>query len=148
LVKPLAFMNASGVPVAAWLGRLDLPPERLVVVHDDLDLSLGRLRLSGEAGPGGHRGVASIQAALGTQAFPRIRVGIGRPRGVDGATDWVLGEFDPEEIPAVADAVKRAAGAVRTLIGQGISAAMDRYHARAVPEPGGPEPGEEPGEGR
>src|SRR5512143_3569184 len=73
LVKPQAFMNLSGPPVADWLTALGLLPDRLVVVHDDLDLPLGRLRVSAQAGAGGHRGVASIQACLGTKAFARVR---------------------------------------------------------------------------
>lgn len=137
LLKPQAFMNLSGTSVAAWLGALGLPVARLVVIHDDLDLSLGRLRVSGGAGPGGHRGVTSIQAALGTQAFPRVRVGIGRPQEAEGAADRVLGNFGPEELPVVAAVVERAAGAVRSLICEGLTSAMDRYNQR-LPSDVGP----------
>lgn len=131
LLKPHTFMNLSGPSVAAWLEAVGLSPERLVVVHDDLDLPLGRLRVTGSAGPGGHRGVLSIQETLGTQEFPRVRVGIGRPREGEDAADRVLEEFTPEELPAVADMVDRAAGAVRTLICHGLAAAMDRYNVRS-----------------
>jgi peptidyl-tRNA hydrolase, PTH1 family len=134
LLKPQAFMNRSGPPVASWLTGLALCAERLVVVHDDLDLPLGRLRLTGGAGSGGHRGVASIQAELGTRDFPRVRVGIGRPDDDENAADHVLGEFRPEEYPLVEEMVTRAAAAVLSLIGEGLAAAMGRYNVRAMPE--------------
>lgn len=131
LLKPDTFMNVSGPGVAAWLGAVGLPPERLVVVQDDLDLPLGRLRVTQSAGPGGHRGVLSIQGALGIQDFPRVRVGIGRPQEGEDAAERVLEEFTPEELPAVAEMVDRAAGAVRTLICHGLTPAMDRYNVRS-----------------
>lgn len=131
LLKPQTFMNKSGLAVAAWCDALQLPISRLVVVHDDLDLPLGRLRVVGEAGPGGHRGVASIQESLGTQAIPRVRLGIGRPREGEDATERVLEEFAPAELPLVEEMVGRAASAVRTLLSAGLTAAMDRYNVRA-----------------
>lgn len=131
LLKPDTFMNLSGPCVAAGLEAAGLPPERLVVVHDDLDLPLGRLRVTGSAGPGGHRGVLSIQEVLATQDFPRVRVGIGRPQEGEDAADRVLEEFTPEELPAVAEMVDRAAEAVRTLICHGLTPAMDRYNVRS-----------------
>jgi PTH1 family peptidyl-tRNA hydrolase len=137
LVKPQAFMNLSGPSVAAWLGHLGLPAARLVVIHDDLDLPLGRLRVSARAGPGGHRGVASIQEALGTRAFPRVRVGIGRPGEGQAASDRVLEAFAPEELPVVGAGIDRAAEAVRTLISEGLASAMNRYNVR-IPAGGAP----------
>ena len=101
------------------------------MVHDDLDLPLGRLRVVGSAGPGGHRGVTSIQEALGTQAFPRVRVGIGRPGEGEAAIERVLEEFAPEEQPIVQEMVGQAASAVQTLLVFGLVAAMDRYNVRA-----------------
>ncbi len=131
LLKPQTFMNRSGLAVAAWLEALQLPASHLVVIHDDLDLPLGRLRVVGSAGPGGHRGVASIQETLGTQAVPRVRVGIGRPHEGEDAAERVLEEFAPEEFPVVEEMVGRAASAVWTLICSGLAAAMDRYNVRA-----------------
>jgi PTH1 family peptidyl-tRNA hydrolase len=130
-------MNLSGPPVATWLDRLGLPTARLVVIHDDLDLPLGRLRVSARAGPGGHRGVASIQAALGSQAFPRVRVGVGRPGEGQEASDRVLEAFAPEELPVVGVVIDRAAEAVRILIADGLTSAMNRYNVR-VPAVGKP----------
>jgi PTH1 family peptidyl-tRNA hydrolase len=131
LLKPRTFMNRSGVAVSAWLESLGLPASSLIVVHDDLDLPLGRLRVVGSAGSGGHRGVASIQEVLGTQDFARVRVGIGRPAEGEDAVERVLEGFAPEELPIVAEMVERAASAVRTLLSSGLSAAMDRYNVRA-----------------
>jgi PTH1 family peptidyl-tRNA hydrolase len=131
LAKPQAFMYLSGPVVAAWLEKLCLSASRLVVIHDDLDLPLGRLRVSARAGPGGHRGVASIQAALGTRAFPRVRVGIGRPREGQEASDRVLDAFEPEELPVVGVVIDRAAEAVRSLITDGLASAMNRFNLRA-----------------
>jgi PTH1 family peptidyl-tRNA hydrolase len=116
--------------VAAWLEQLGLPASRLLVIHDDLDLPLGRLRVSARAGPGGHRGVASIQAALGTRAFPRVRVGIGRPREGEAASDRVLEAFAPEERPVLGAVIRQAVEAVRSLIIDGLASAMNRYNMR------------------
>ena len=131
LLKPQTFMNLSGPSVAAWRGLLSLPETRLAVVHDDLDLVLGRVRVTGGAGPGGHRGVASVQEALGTQDFPRVRLGIGRPRESEDAADRVLEEFAAEELPVAADMLARAATAVQTLIRHGLALAMNRYNVWA-----------------
>jgi len=133
LIKPQTYMNRSGAAVAAWLQRVGLPPTRLVVVHDELDLPLGRLRIAVAAGAGGHRGVRSIQDTLGTTNFPRVRLGIGRPDASEGAADRVLADFAPEEIPTIAAMVARAVEAVRSLILEGAARAMNRYNARVGP---------------
>jgi PTH1 family peptidyl-tRNA hydrolase len=125
-------MNLSGEPVGACLAALGLPPERLLVVHDDLDLPLGRLKVVAEAGAAGHRGVVSIQAVLGTAAFPRVRVGIGRPGETQDAAEHVLSAFTEAEAPVVAEAVARAADAVRSVVLQGPAAAMNRFNTRAA----------------
>ncbi len=139
LLKPQTFMNRSGAAVAGWIARLGLPPGRLIVVHDDLDLPVGRLRIVTAAGTGGHRGVGSIQEVLGTADFPRIRVGIGRPGIGEDAAGRVLADAAPEESPALGEAVARAAEAVRSVILEGLGAAMNRYNARPRPAAGAPE---------
>jgi len=131
LLKPRTYMNRSGLAVAAWLDALGLSASQLIVVHDDLDLPLGRLRVVGSAGPGGHRGVTSIQEALGTQVFPRVRVGIGRPREGEDAVERVLEEFAPEEFAVAEEMVGRAASAIQALVACGLAAAMERYNVRA-----------------
>ena len=136
LLKPQTFMNRSGAAVAAWLDRLALPAAGLVVVHDDLDLALGRLRIVAAAGAGGHRGVRSIQETLGTAEFPRVRVGIGRPEAGQAAAQRVLADFTSEERPVVATLVERSAAAVRCLILDGVGPAMNRYNVRREPDSG------------
>lgn len=133
LLKPQTFMNCCGPAVAAWLFGLALEPARLVVVHDDLDLETGRLRLVAGGGPGGHRGVASVQEAVGTREIPRVRVGIGRPpAGLDPA-DFVLQPLRDDEHLAAEDTARRAAAAVREIILEGLPAAMTRHNARPRP---------------
>lgn len=129
LVKPQTFMNRSGASVIGWLTKLGLPASRLIVVHDDLDLALGRLRVVEAAGAAGHRGVRSIQESLGTTEFARVRVGIGRPESGEDAADRVLADFTPEESSVLADAVDRGADAVRSVILEGAARAMNRYNA-------------------
>jgi PTH1 family peptidyl-tRNA hydrolase len=111
----------------------EIPPAQILVVYDDLDLPLGRLRLRPEGGSGGHKGMRSIIDALGTQAFPRLRVGIDRPpNGVD-PTEYVLQPFTKEEQKVVAEVVERAAAAVECWLEEGILVAMDRFN-RPTPE--------------
>lgn len=130
LLKPLAFMNASGSPVAVWRSRLDLPSAQVLLIHDDLDLACGRMRIVRRAGDGGHRGVASVHAALGTTDLPRVRVGIGRPAGTEEVVDRVLSGFDASEAGIMAEALDRAAEAVETIVGDGPVAAMNRFNVR------------------
>ena len=133
LLKPQTFMNRSGVAVSDWLERLGLSPADLVVIHDDLDLPLGRIRIVAGAGPGGHRGVLSIQERLGTREFGRLRIGIGRPETGEAAADRVLKEFRKDEAPLVAEVVDRCAAALRCLIRRGIATAMNGYNGRDAP---------------
>ena len=134
LLKPQTFMNRSGAAVSEWIERLGLSPADLVVAHDDLDLPLGRIRIGAGAGPGGHRGVLSIQEWLGTREFARLRIGIGRPESGDAATDHVLAVFRKDEAPLVAEVVDRCAAAICCLVQEGVAAAMSRYNGRDVPD--------------
>lgn len=92
LIKPLSFMNQSGGPIKIWLQKTAIPPERLMVIHDDLDLAFGRIRVVAQGRHGGHQGVRSIQEAIGTVIFPRVRVGIGKPDKGD-EVKFVLAPF-------------------------------------------------------
>lgn len=142
LVLPQAFMNLSGEPVRAWLTHLGLPPDRLLVVHDDIDLPLGRLRVVREGGHAGHKGVRAIQEALGTDAFPRLRLGVGRPPGKPETAEYVLGAFAPEEAERAEAMIARAAEGVRLILGEGLTAAMNRLNVRAPVEDAGGAEGE------
>ncbi|MGH7279577.1 MAG: aminoacyl-tRNA hydrolase [Candidatus Rokuibacteriota bacterium] len=116
LVKPLTFMNVSGPAVAAALRRAGGGPADLVVVHDDIDLPLGTVRVRMKGSSGGHNGVKSIIAALGTEEFRRVKIGISRPERRADVSDHVLAPFDSEELPAVETAVAEAAERVLTLL--------------------------------
>lgn len=126
LAKPQTYMNASGAAVAPLVRQYRVPLERLVVVADDLDLPLGVLRLRPGGGSGGHHGLDSIIAALGTNAFPRLRLGVGRPDG--DAIDHVLGRFTADEEPLFREAVARGAEALRVCVRDGLETAMNRFN--------------------
>ena len=128
LLQPQGFMNASGPPVAAWLEALGLQPERLLVVADDLDLEVGRVKVASGGGDAGHRGLRSIAEGLGTQGFLRVRVGIGRrPAGEDAAA-YVLSPPPPAEAEALRAGEVLAAEAVRAVGAEGPAAAMNRFN--------------------
>jgi PTH1 family peptidyl-tRNA hydrolase len=128
LLKPLTFVNLSGRSVQAAVHRLALPLDQLLVILDDAALPLGKLRLRPKGSDGGHKGLRSVLQALGTDAVPRLRVGIGAPPpGVD-LVEFVLSPFAPEERPVIADAVVRAADAVEVWLTEGIEAAMQRFN--------------------
>jgi PTH1 family peptidyl-tRNA hydrolase len=130
LVVPTTYMNESGRPVAALARFYRVPPERLLLVYDDLDLPLGTLRLRPEGGAGGHNGVSDVIRQLGTSAFPRLRLGIGRPPpGWDGA-DYVLATFRPAERPEADETAERAADAIERVLADGLDAAMNAVNQR------------------
>lgn len=106
LQKPLTYMNLSGDAVARVSGQYALKPEQVFVMHDELDLELGRVKCKKGGGNNGHNGLESIEQRLGTPAFHRIRLGIGRPQEKWEVTDWVLGRFSEEDIALVDDVAK------------------------------------------
>lgn len=130
LLLPLTYMNLSGEAVLPAAQELSVSPERILVVHDDLDLPLGRLKLVPKGGAGGHRGVLSIISALGTEAFPRMKLGIGRPlRGVS-VKDYVLSEFGPEEWPLAEKVIEVGVKAIEVIFSEGLEKAMTLYNRR------------------
>lgn len=133
LVKPQSFMNLSGEPVARLLAEHALSPSDLVVVVDDVALPLGRVRVRPHGSDGGHNGLRSLVAALGTEAFARVRIGVGvePPPELDLA-DFVLAEFLPEELKLLREVTVLAADAVACLLGDGVDTAMNRFNGRRV----------------
>ena len=127
LAKPQTFMNLSGEAVERLARFYKLPPQAILVIYDDLDLPLGRIRLRPEGGSGGHRGMKSIIEHLGTLGFPRLRVGIGRPTRGD-PVDYVLSDFAPDERMTIEETYERAISAVELWLAEGIAAAMNRYN--------------------
>jgi len=119
LLKPLTFMNRSGESVGKFVRFYKLQPKEVLVVYDDLDLPLGKLRLRLKGSSGGHKGVLSVEHALGTKDFPRLRVGIGRPERKEEVVDYVLSPFKKEELDIIEKAVCKAADCIRDIVESG-----------------------------
>jgi PTH1 family peptidyl-tRNA hydrolase len=128
LAKPQTFMNLSGKTVGRLSRDRQIPPECILVVYDDLDLPLGRLRVRPSGGSGGHKGLRSIIEALDSQDFPRLRVGIDRPPGSLDPAEYVLQPFGAEDQDLVAETLERAVEAVECWLADGVVAAMDRFN--------------------
>jgi len=128
LAKPNSFMNNSGGPVSQLLSFYDLPPEQLIVVHDELDIPFDSLRLKYGGGHGGHNGIRDIIAATGTGDFTRVRVGIGRPPGRQSAADFVLKDFASAEREVLPNLLGDAADAVQQIAAEGLTAAQLKFH--------------------
>ena len=130
-VKPLTYMNLSGESLREWVNYYKLDPEtEMIVIYDDIDLEPGQIRIRKKGSAGGHNGIKSIIAQLGTQNFYRIKVGVGaKPRGWDLA-DYVLGRFSSDERIAVDKAICDAADAVEMILRDGIESAMNHYNRK------------------
>jgi PTH1 family peptidyl-tRNA hydrolase len=127
LAKPLTYMNLSGQAVKQLASFYRLPLEDILVIYDDLDLPLGTIRLRPEGGSGGHRGIRSIIEALGSQSFPRLRVGIGRPPGSD-AVSYVLSDFTGDEQIMLENVYEGVVAAVELFLREGTQTAMNAYN--------------------
>ena len=135
LAKPLTFMNLSGQAVQALAHFHKVEVADLLVIADDANLPLGRLRARRGGSAGGHNGFKSVAEQLGTDQFPRLRIGVGGAEPGRDLAGHVLGRFGPEEQQAILDAVNRAADAVEVFAGEGIEIVMNRFNA----EPAGPD---------
>lgn len=128
IAKPLTFMNESGTSVAGISGYYRLGAERLVVVHDELDLPFGTIRLKLGGGDNGHNGLRSVTAHLGTRDYYRVRIGIGRPPGRMDPAAYVLRDFPAPERKELPLLLERAADAVETLLADGLTVAQNLFH--------------------
>ena len=128
LVKPQAYMNRSGAAVSAVARFYKVPPERTLLIFDDLDLPLGSLRLRVRGGAGGHRGVASIVAGLNTRNLPRFRIGIGRPPGQMPPEAYVLQDFSADETQLMEETYQRAVEAICIVLRDGFDTAMNQFN--------------------
>lgn len=135
LIKPQTFMNRSGEPLAQFLSFRKIPLSEIVVVHDEIDLPFGAVRIKVDGGEGGHNGLRSISALCGGRSYVRVRVGVGKPppgspllSHPDGIATWVLGRFTQEEQPFAEELVSRAASAVVTLVVSGVKAAQNKFN--------------------
>ncbi len=137
LIKPRTFMNKSGYPVASLARFYRVPLDRLLVVYDDLDLPLGTTRMRPQGGSGGHRGVQSIINQLGSQEFPRLRIGIGRPPGRMDPADYVLQDFSDDDEVLLGTTLEQATAAIETWLSEGVEEAMDQYNRSVQREAAG-----------
>jgi len=141
IVKPLSLMNRSGEPVAALARYFTVEPVDLLLVVDDVNLPLGQLRARAGGSEGGHNGLRSVIALLGTDEVPRLRIGVGRGDPRRELADHVLARFDADEREAIREAIEQAADAVELFVAENIAAVMNRYNRRGVTAASGEEPG-------
>ncbi len=129
LVRPLSYMNTSGGPVSSAAAYFGIPAERVIVVHDDLDLPFETIKLKADGGHGGQNGVRDIIKALDTPEFVRVRIGIGRPPGRQDAADYVLRDFAAAEKARLPFVLDDAIEAIELIVAQGLLAAQQKMHA-------------------
>ena len=128
LMKPTTYMNLSGDAIAAAANFYKIPPEQVLVIYDDISLPPGKLRLRRKGSAGGHNGIKSIIAQLGTEEFPRIRVGVGaKPNPQYDLADWVLSKFSEEDMTALQPALEHAADAAKKIVSGDMNGAMNLY---------------------
>jgi PTH1 family peptidyl-tRNA hydrolase len=135
LLKPTTYMNNSGQAIRAIVDWYKIPPESVLVVYDDMDLPVGKLRLRLSGSAGGQNGMKSAIAHLGTQTFPRLRIGIGSPKSAPvnkDAVSHVLGTFSPAEKHLIEDVLDLTVGAIEVSLKQGVEKAMSLYNNRSV----------------
>jgi peptidyl-tRNA hydrolase, PTH1 family len=130
LAGTLDWMNITGPPLKGLLREYSLTPADLILVHDDLDLDLGRLRIKQAGGHGGHNGIRSVIDAVGTPQFVRIKIGIGRPTPRQDSADYVLQAFTREDIDVLSPCLDRAVDALESVIHRGIAVAMNQFNVR------------------
>jgi len=131
LAKPASYMNLSGGPVAQLARFFKVPVDRVVVVHDELDIDFDTVRIKVGGGHGGHNGIRDVSARLGTPDYVRVRVGIGRPPGRMDAADFVLKDFGTDERKSLPNLLEDAADAVEAIVDDGVLAAQNRVNQRA-----------------
>lgn len=132
LLKPLTYMNRSGQAIRAAMDWYKLPPESVLIIYDDMDLPVGRLRLRLSGSAGGHNGIKSAIAHLGTQNFPRLRIGIGKSGTEKDSVSHVLGKFSPHETQLMSEVLQLVVDAVELSLKQGVEKAMSLYNSRTV----------------
>lgn len=130
IAKPLTFMNRSGLPIRRLADRFGISCEDLLVVHDDIDLELGRIKIKEKGGDGGHRGISSLIDAFGRNDFIRLRIGISRPQPGVSVTDHVLGRFTAEQQKVLTPTLDRIQNVVAAILQDGTTVAMNRFNSR------------------
>ena len=130
--KPMSFMNLSGGPSPRSASYYKIPPDRIVIVYDELDLPFGTIRLKLGGGDNGHNGLKSVTRSLGTRDYYRVRVGVGRPPGRQDPADFLLTNFTSAERKELPLIIERAADAVEALLARGLAAAQNEFHATSL----------------
>ena len=131
LLKPQTFMNLSGTSVLQLSAYFNIPPQRIIVMFDDISLAPGRLRIRADGSAGGHNGIKSIISQIGSQDFPRVKIGVGaKPAPEHDLADWVLSTFSAQEEKALAPALENAADAALCIIEKGVPEAANRYNGK------------------
>lgn len=129
LLKPMTYMNLSGQSVLQLSAYFQIPPERIIILFDDISLQPGRLRVRGAGSAGGHNGIKSVIAQLGSDAFPRVKIGVGaKPAQDSDLAEWVLGSFSASDEKAVSAALDAAGDAALSILQLGVPEAMNRYN--------------------
>ena len=129
LLKPLTYMNLSGRSVLQLSAYFNIPPQRIIVLFDDISLEPGRVRIRADGSAGGHNGIKSIISEVGSQEFPRVKIGVGaKPHAEQDLADWVLSSFSASEDKALISALDRAADAALCIIDRGVPEAANRYN--------------------
>ncbi|MGM0470879.1 MAG: aminoacyl-tRNA hydrolase [Bacillota bacterium] len=128
LAKPQTYMNSSGQAVVKLADWYNISPSDIIIIYDDLDLEVGRLKLKAQGSHGGHNGIKSVINQLGTQQVPRLRVGIGRPPEYLSVSDYVLGQFSSQEEVEIEEVINQATSALEVWLTTGITAAMNQYN--------------------
>jgi PTH1 family peptidyl-tRNA hydrolase len=132
VLKPQGYMNRSGPPVNAFLEKFSISYREILVIHDDIDLEFGRLKINKKGGDGGHRGIRSMIDTLGTGDFARLRLGIGRSGGDVDVVDHVLGQFNDREAENLAEFINRASEAAVKVLCDGVNAGMNQFNRKST----------------
>jgi len=132
LLKPQCYMNRSGPPAVAFLEKFCISHREILVIHDDIDLEFGRLKIKKKGGDGGHKGIRSMMDALETGDFTRLRLGIGRSEADEDVVDHVLGQFNNREQASLTDFIDHASKAAVTVLKHGVNTAMNRFNRKSI----------------
>lgn len=132
LAKPMSYMNRSGEPICGIMNYFGISAEDMVVIHDDIDLGFGRIKIKEKGGHGGHKGIKSLTDTLGSSEFSRLRIGMGRPDAGKDVADYVLGRFGKEEAEILPEIIRTARDAVVTILCKGTKEGMNRFNGKSI----------------
>ena len=135
LAKPQTFMNLSGVAVKPLLEKLESSPSKLILVYDELDLAWGSMRVRPKGSAAGHNGIKDVIAKLGTQEFPRVRLGVHPGHPLSSGADYLLSRFSRQQVESLDEMLDRGADAVESIIAEGVEMSMTRFNGPNVPDP-------------